>query len=67
MNAMSSLVGESEAMSIRSKSLNYNYLSISESAASTLKVILIGVFPLAYLGTGIGVVLYRRRRQNEAR
>lgn len=67
MNILSALIGEREAIAIRSKSLNYNYLSISESAASTLKVILIGVFPLAYLGTGIGVVLYRRRRQNEAR
>ena len=67
MNILSALIGEREAISIRSKSLNYNYLTISESAASTIKVLLIGVFPLAYLGTGIGVVLYRRRRQNEAR
>ena len=67
MNILSALIGEREAISIRSKSLNYNYLTISESAASTIKVLLIGVFPLAYLGIGIGVVLYRRRRQNEAR
>lgn len=66
MNILSALIGEREAIAIRSKSLNYNYLSISESAASTLKVILIGAFPLIYLGTGIVVVLYRRRRQNEA-
>ena len=65
MNAVSSLVGESEAMAIRSKSLNYNYLTISDSTSSLLKVVMIGVFPLAYLGIGILVVLKRRKLQNE--
>ena len=66
MNALSSLIGEREAMAIRSKSLNYNYLNISSSTASLLKVLMIGVFPLAYLGIGIVVILRRRRLQNEA-
>ncbi len=66
MNALSSLVGETEAMAIRSKSLNYNYLTISSSVSSLLKVLMIGVFPLAYLGIGICVILRRRRKQNEA-
>ena len=66
MNALSSLIGESEAMAIRSKSLDYNYLTISESTAALLKVVMIGVFPLVYLGIGIGVVVRRRRLQNEA-
>ena len=65
MNALSQLMGEREAMAIRSKSLDYNYLTISDSAASLLKVTMIGVFPLAYLAVGIGVVLRRRRLQNE--
>ncbi len=65
MNALSSLIGEREAIAIRSKSLNYNYLTISDSAASLLKVLMIGVFPLAYLGIGVYVVLRRRRLQNE--
>lgn len=43
-----------------------NYLSISSSTASLLKVLMIGAFPLAYLGIGVGVVLTRRRKQNEA-
>ena len=55
-----------DSMAIRSKSLNYNYLSITESAASTLKVLMIGVFPLAYLGLGIYLVVRRRRLQHEA-
>jgi len=66
MNALSSLIGESESMAIRSKSLNYNYLTIDESIASMLKVLMIGVFPLAYLGIGIGVIMKRKKVQNEA-
>ena len=65
MNAVSSLLGEREAMAIRSKSLNYNYLTISDSTASTLKLLMIGVFPLAYLGIGIFVILGKRGKQNE--
>ena len=66
MNAVAALVGETEAMAIRSKSLNYSYLSITESTASLLKTLMIGVFPLAYLGVGVVIILKRRRTQNEA-
>lgn len=66
MNALSSLIGEREAMAIRSKSLNYNYLSITDSTASLLKTLMIGVFPLAYLGIGVVIILKKRRDQNEA-
>lgn len=66
MNALSSLVGETEAMAIRSKSLNYNYLTISESTSSMLKLVMIGAFPVLYLGIGICVILRRRRQQNES-
>ena len=61
MNALSSLTGESEAMSIRSKSLNSNYLTISDSAAGLLKFVMIGLIPLIFLGAGIAVVIRRRR------
>ena len=64
MNALSALVGESEAMAIRSKSLNYNYLTINEAAASVLKLLMTGICPLVYLGVGIAVVVRRRRLQN---
>lgn len=66
MNALSSLIGESETMAIRSKSLNYNYLTISDATASLLQVLMIGVFPLTYIIIGVGVILRKRRRQNEA-
>lgn len=65
MNALSVLIGETEAMTIRSKSLNYNYLTINSSTASLLKALMTGVFPLVYLGIGVWVVLKRRRLQNE--
>ena len=65
MNAMSSLMGEREAAAIRSKSLSYNYLTISESTSSFLKALMIGGFPLAFLGAGIYTIVSRRRRQNE--
>lgn len=65
MNALSSLAGEREAIAIRSKSLNYNYLTISESTSSLLKTLMIGAFPLVYLGIGICVILRKRKVQNE--
>lgn len=65
MNALSSLMGEREAMAIRSKSLNYNYLTISDSVSSVLKVLLIGVFPLLYLAVGVIAVVEKRRMQHE--
>ena len=66
MNALSSLIGEREAIAIRSKSLNYNYLTISESEGSMLKAVLIAILPLAYLGIGIYVFVSTRRKQDEA-
>lgn len=65
MNSLSSMIGDSETISIRSKSLSYNYLTISESTSSLLKVLMIGVFPLVFLGIGIAVVAIRRGLQNE--
>ncbi len=65
MNALASLIGETESMAIRSKSLNYNYLTISESASSTLKLLMIGVIPICFFGIGLVVILQKRREQNE--
>ena len=65
MNALSSLIGEREAISIRVKSIDYSYLTIDEETSSSLKLMMIGVFPLAYLGLGIGVIASKRRKQNE--
>ncbi len=63
MNALSSLIGESEAMAIRSKSLNYNYLTISASDSSSLKLWMIGIVPVAYFAIGLVVFLRKRSLQ----
>ena len=65
MNSISPLVGQRDAVSIRSKSLQYNYLTISDSTSSILKLVMIGVFPIVYLAVGIAIVV-KRRRANEA-
>lgn len=64
MNSLSSMIGENEAVAIRSKSLNYSYLTISDSTASLLKIVMIGVVPLTYLVIGIFIIL-KRRIENE--
>lgn len=64
MNALSSLVGQREAASIRSKSLNYNYLTISESNATVLKAWMIGILPGIFLIWGIVTVVERRRKRH---
>lgn len=61
MNALSSLVGQREALSIRSKSLSYNYLTISQSSAAILKSWMIAILPLAFVVYGVLVVIERRR------
>ncbi len=65
MNAISSLIGEREAMAIRSKSLDYNYLTINDATASTLKALMIAVFPISYFAIGVLVILRKRGKQNE--
>lgn len=65
MNGVSYLIGEEETLAIRSKSMDYNYLTISDATASLLKVTMIGVLPLVYLGVGIGVVVKRRKMQHD--
>lgn len=66
MNALSSLIGESEAMAIRSKPLGYDYLTISDSTSSLLKFLMLGAFPLVYLGMGVCVVIRRKKVQHAA-
>ncbi len=65
MSALAALAGESEGVSIRTKSLSYDYLTISDSAASTLKTLMIGIIPAATVILGAAVILERRKRRNE--
>ena len=61
MNALSWKMTDTETLSIRSKSLDYNYLTISASAATFIKIVLIGIVPIGYLLYGIDEVVRRRK------
>lgn len=65
MNALSSLLGEREAVAIRSKSLGYHYLTIDAATSSMLQTVMIGILPLSFTILGIFVILERRKRRNE--
>lgn len=64
MNALSALIGDREAVSIRSKSLSYNYLTIAESNASMLKTWMVGIVPGVFAIYGIVTVIERRRKRH---
>ena len=64
MNALSSLVGENEAVAIRQKSLSYNYLTISDSVSTMLKAVMIGVIPAAFVLIGAAVLIGRRGKKH---
>lgn len=64
MNALSALIGDREAVSIRSKSLSYNYLTIAESNASMLKTWMVGIVPGVFVIYGIVTVIERRRKRH---
>lgn len=57
------MIGEREALAISSRSLDYSYLTITESTASWLKILMIGIIPIIYIGIGIVVLVRRRRAQ----
>lgn len=61
MNGLSWMIGETDAVSIRSKSLDYNYLTISASSATWLKICMIGIIPVCFLLLGVDEVLRRRK------
>ena len=63
MNSFSQLIGESDTLSIRSKSLSYNYLTISSSDAAVIQAVMIGIIPAAFIAVGI-VIIVRRRLRN---
>ena len=54
--------GKAGNYSIHAKSFTTEYLTIKESTAGFLRVLLIGVIPLAYIIVGIVVVIKRRRK-----
>ena len=62
LNAISWMCGHEDGISIHSKSMNYEYLTISSSSASVMTAVIIWLIPALYLGTGVCVWLRRRRK-----
>lgn len=62
LNALEMMSEKDDSISVRSKSLTNEYLTISTSDSSLIKVITIGVIPAIYLIIGIIVVVRRKRR-----
>ena len=63
MNSLSKLIGNTDILAIRSKSLSYNYLTISSSDAAMIQAVMIAVIPAAFIAVGI-VIIVRRRLRN---
>lgn len=63
MNAVSAMMGETETIAIRSKSLGYSYLTISEANASFLKTWMIALVPGAFALYGVVMAVDRRRKR----
>lgn len=64
MNALSAMIGEHEPLSIQSKPMDFDRLTISGKTVNTLKVVMVGALPVAYVGIGICVMLIKRRKEN---
>lgn len=62
LNALEMMCEKDDSISVRSKSLTNEYLTVSTSASSMIKVVTIAVIPAAYLIVGIIVTVRRRRR-----
>lgn len=62
LNALEMMCEKDDSVSVRSKSLTNEYLTVSTSSASLIKVVTIGVIPAVYLIVGIAVVVRRKRR-----
>ncbi len=62
LNALEMMCEKDDSISVRSKSLTHEYLTVSTSDANMIKVVTIAIIPAAYLIVGIIVVVRRRRR-----
>ena len=62
LNILEMMCEKDDSISVRSKSLTNEYLTISTSDSSFIKVMTIGIIPAAYLLIGVVVVVRRKRR-----
>ena len=63
MNALAFMSNDDNAaISIRAKSLDYDYLTIPSSTSTYLKIMMLAIIPLVYLFCGIDTVVKRRKK-----
>lgn len=62
LNVLEMMCEKEDSISVRSKSLGNEYLTVSTGAASMIKTVTIGVIPAAYLIAGIAVAVRRKHR-----
>ena len=62
INSLKWMTGDTDTLSISSKSLESNYLTMNAFQGTMMKIILIGFIPLAYLLCGVDEVLKRRKK-----
>ena len=62
LNALEMMCDKDDSISVRSKSLTNEYLTISTNDSSMIKVVTMAVIPAVYLIAGIVIVVRRRRR-----
>jgi len=62
LNSLAWMTGETDTISIRSKSLNYETLSISDAQASRIKFVMLLMVPACFIVMGIVEVISRKKR-----
>ena len=62
LNCISWMCEQEESISIRAKSLSYEYLTMDSATASQLGLLITGVLPLGYFACGIVIWVRRKRR-----
>jgi len=62
LNAVSWMCKQESKITIHAKNLEADYLTVPTSAASAWSFIVIGLIPLAFVGSGVAVVIQRRRK-----
>jgi len=65
LNGIISCIGETQATSIHSKSLGYNYLTISAIQSTLLSTIMIGIVPAVFIIIGIVIIVKRKAINHE--
>lgn len=60
LNAMGWICEYEESISIHARSMDYNYLTITNSDATSLTILMVGIIPVCYLL--IGIIVFIRRK-----